>query len=90
MASITAGGWTLYPTRRLGYEKPAYNVLKLPFFQDTPTVLLYCAANLGIRRCELAENRWNSTYTGATPETEGLTWQRFPDFPPVHSQYRSE
>lgn len=68
-----------YPTRRLGYEKPAYNFFEAAFFQDTYSID-YCAVK-PLHLVRVGGNRWNSTYTGATSTDGGLTWERFASFP---------
>jgi photosystem II stability/assembly factor-like uncharacterized protein len=68
-----------YPTRRLGYEKPLYNVFQTPFFQDTYSIAYYATNPLHLVR--VGGNRGNSTYTGATSTDGGLTWNRFASFP---------
>lgn len=68
-----------YPTRRLAFEKPAYNFLEAPFFQETYSIA-YCAVQPR-HLVRVGGNRWNSTYTGATSTDGGLTWRRFATFP---------
>jgi photosystem II stability/assembly factor-like uncharacterized protein len=34
------------------------------------------------RLVRVGGSRWNSTYTGATSQNGGLTWKKFPSFPP--------
>ncbi|NEO98992.1 MAG: hypothetical protein F6K58_09995 [Symploca sp. SIO2E9] len=64
-------GLNAYPSREFGSSGPS--------FQDTYSIA-YCETK-PLRMVRVGGRRWNNTYTGATSQDGGKTWQEFASFP---------